>query len=92
MTTLLMPESTVWDSVSVENLVLDLLGSMLGENSTDLRNRLTVDGLQMPVDSLDMFDVLQEFRQITGISVPVRKLGHMTLRSISAFATFVTAE
>jgi len=92
MATFLVTESNAWDRTSVENLVLELLGKLLGEEPGNLRVRLTSEGIQMPIDSLDMFDMLQEFRQITGIRVPVRKLGHRTLRSVSAFATFVTEE
>ncbi len=43
----------------------------------------------MPIDSLDLFDVLQEFRDVTGLRIPVRKLGHQTMKSVSAFCRFV---
>ena len=46
----------------------------------------------MPVDSLDMFDILQEFRARTGLTLPVRSLKRNTLRSVGAFAEFVFNE
>jgi acyl carrier protein len=46
----------------------------------------------MPVDSLDLFDVLAEFRQRTGLTIPKRKLRRDTMRSVGAFASFAARE
>jgi acyl carrier protein len=46
----------------------------------------------MPVDSLDLFDILVEFRAHTGLSLPVRRLGRQTMRSVRLFAEFAEKE
>ena len=46
----------------------------------------------MPVDSLDMFDILKEFRERTGLRIPKKKVRRQTLRSVRVFAEFVAKE
>jgi len=46
----------------------------------------------MPIDSLEMFDMLAEFRKHTGLKIPVKKLKKNTLRSVRAFAEFAAKE
>lgn len=89
MTAVLAPTQITWSAEAIEGVVLRLLGNLLNEDPEDLLRRLLRKGMSMPIDSLDLFDVLQEFRDITGLSVPVRKLGRQTMRSISAFSSFV---
>jgi acyl carrier protein len=69
-----------------------LLAEQLHQDPTDLRRELEGNGAQMPVDSLDMFDILQEFRVRTGLTLPVKSLKRDTLRSVVAFAEFVLKE
>ena len=38
----------------------------------------------MPVDSLDMFDILKEFHERTGLKIPKKKVRRQTLRSVGA--------
>jgi hypothetical protein len=76
----------------VTALTIDLLADLQQVQPEVLARQLSAAGGQMPVDSLDMFDILQEFRNRTGLTLPVRKLKRDTLRSIRAFAEFVTTE
>jgi len=92
MTTVLTPTRTTWTKTAIEGVVLDLLGKLLHEDPSALQRRLLDKGLLMPVDSLDLFDILQEFRTATGLKVPVRDLGRQTMRSISAFADYVSRQ
>jgi acyl carrier protein len=89
MTAVLAPPATTWTAPKIEVVVIDLIARLLGENTDDLRRRLLEKDMSMPIDSLDLLDVLQEFRDITGLRVPVRKLGRQTMRSVSAFSRFV---
>ncbi|MFL6101377.1 MAG: acyl carrier protein [Actinomycetales bacterium] len=73
----------------VEDLVVELLADLLNEPAADLAARLRTDGPNMPVDSLDMFDILADFRKRTGLRLRVRELKRETLRSVKAFAEFV---
>jgi hypothetical protein len=92
MAAVLAPDSQTWTKGAIEDVLLNLLGSLLHEDPEALRRRLLDKGLLMPVDSLDLFDVLQEFREVTGLGVPVRNLGRHTMRSISAFAEYVSRQ
>jgi acyl carrier protein len=61
-------------------------------DANDLRAELLAAGSRMPVDSLDLFDVLVEFRQVTGITLPKRKLRRRFMRSVKDFADFASKE
>lgn len=76
----------------VTMLTVELLANLLQRDAADLRRELEGNGALMPVDSLDMFDILQEFRSRTGLALPVKSLKRDTLRSIDAFANFVCNE
>jgi len=76
----------------VIDLTLGCLAKYLGEDKQTLEARLRADGPNMPIDSLDLFDVLSEVRQLTGLRLPAKKCKRDTLRSIGAFADFVVAE
>ena len=78
-----------WTVTEVEDLVIELLADYLDEDRAELRRSLLAKGALMPIDSLDMFDILQDFRQRTGLRLPVRELRRDTLRSVRAFAQFV---
>jgi acyl carrier protein len=77
-----------WTATELETLVFELLGKLLGEDPAELREKLEAKNAGMPVDSLDIFDILAEFRQITGITLPKRDLKQETVRSVVAFAKF----
>ena len=49
-------------------------------------------GSAMPVDSLDLMDILVEFRQRTGLRIPKRKLRRRDMRSVRAFSKFAARE
>jgi acyl carrier protein len=82
----------VWTEQAIEGLVIDLLAALLNQQSAGLRQELVGKGADMPIDSLDLFDVLAEFRQRTGITIPKRKLRRETMRSVTKFAKFVAEE
>jgi acyl carrier protein len=82
----------VWTAREIEVVVLDLLAIQLNEDRSALERRLLDGGGDMPIDSLDLFDVLVDFRQQTGITIPKRKLGHKTMRSVRRFAQFAAGE
>jgi len=76
----------------VTTLTIELLSDLLQQDPTVMRRELAGKGALMPVDSLDMFDILQEFRTRTGLTLPVKSLKRETLRSVGAFARFVRDE
>ncbi len=84
-------EST-WTMSRIEDLVISLLAELLGTDRDDLRQELLSNGAGMPVDSLDLFDILVEFRRCTGLRIPVRKLRRQTMRSVKLFAEFAAKE
>jgi acyl carrier protein len=81
-----------WTQTAIEDLVLHLLAQQMEEDETELRAKLLEKGAGMPIDSLEMFDMLAEFRKETGLKIPVRKLRRNTLRSVGAFAKFAARE
>lgn len=81
-----------WTEAQISELVIELLGDLLKTRPDDLRAELLAKGSAMPVDSLDLFDVLVEVRQRTGLTIPKRKLRRRTMRSIGAFAEFAARE
>jgi acyl carrier protein len=91
-TTAPAPPQTGWTEAQITDLVVELLADLLHEEAGDLRAELLVKGGGMPVDSLDLFDVLAEFRQRTGLKIPKRKLRRQTMRSVGAFAAFAARE
>jgi acyl carrier protein len=91
MATIAAPAPT-WTETQIIELLIELLGDLLDTDPEDLRNALLAEGSSMPVDSLDLFDVLVEFRQRTGLTIPKRKLRRRTMRSVTAFAEFVVRE
>lgn len=81
-----------WTQTAIEALVLTLLAEQMGEDQEALAMRLQEKGGGMPIDSLEMFDMLAEFRKNTGLKIPVKKLKKNTLRSVRAFADFAAKE
>lgn len=73
-------------------LTIELLADQLQRDPSDLRREMGGKGALMPVDSLDMFDILLEFRSRTGLTLPVKSLKRNTLRSVGAFTEFVLNE
>jgi acyl carrier protein len=89
----LMPTATKTKTkaqTDAEDVVLELLANLRKTSAGELRQELGSAGEGMPVDSLDMFDVLVEFRQRTGITIDKKKLRRKTMRSVEAFAQFAT--
>lgn len=91
-TTTPVKPQTGWTEAQITDLVVELLADLLHENAGDVRTDLLEKGSGMPVDSLDLFDVLAEFHQRTGLKIPKRKLRRNTMRSVGAFAAFAARE
>lgn len=81
-----------WTAQDIEDLIIELLAHAEEEDPDDLRRQLVDKGAAMPVDSLDLFDILVEFRTRTGLTIPKRKLRRRTMRSVQAFAEFAAKE
>ncbi len=77
-----------WTAQELETILIDLLGKLLHEDSDALREKLEAKGAGLPVDSLDIFDILAEFRTITGLTLPKRELRQEMMRSVAALAKF----
>jgi acyl carrier protein len=77
-----------WTATELEVILFDLLGKLLNEDPTALREKLEAKGASLPVDSLDIFDILAEFRILTGLTLPKRELRQETMRSVAALAKF----
>lgn len=91
-TTTPAPPQTGWTEAQIADVIVELLADLLHEDASDLRAELLEKGSGMPIDSLDLFDVLAEFRQRTGLKIPKRKLRRHTMRSVGAFAAFAARE
>lgn len=81
-----------WTQTAIETLALELVAEEMGEDPATLKVQLGQKGEGMPIDSLEMFDMLADFRKQTGLRIPVKKLQRNTLRSIRAFAEFAAKE
>jgi acyl carrier protein len=86
------PRTSQWTEVRITDLVLDLLADLLKQDRESLQRELLEKGATMPVDSLDLMDVLVEFRQRTGLKIPKKKLRRRDMQSVQAFASFVARE
>lgn len=75
-----------------EEVLLELLSEQQGTDPASLREELSAAGGGLPVDSLDMFDVLVDFRKRTGITIDKKNLRRDTMRSVEAFAAFATKD
>jgi len=91
-TTTAPSRSSPWTADRIADLVLDLLADLLDEDRADVERELRDKGTAMPVDSLDLMDVLMEFRQRTGLKIPKKKLRRRDMRSVQAFAHFAARE
>lgn len=92
MPTITTAPAPTWTETQITDLVIELLGDLLKTDPDDLRAELLSKGAAMPVDSLDLFDILVEFRQRTGLSIPKKRLRRRTMRSVTAFAEFAARE
>jgi len=90
--TTIAPPTTTPTETEIADLVIELLADLLKTDSDDLRTELLSKGAAMPVDSLDLFDILVEFRQRTELKIPKPKLRRRTMRSVTAFAEFAARE
>lgn len=77
-----------WTAAELQEILFGLLGKLLGEDPGELREKLEAKGANLPVDSLDIFDILAEFRILTGLTLPKRELRQETVRSVAALAKF----
>jgi acyl carrier protein len=84
------PAADSWTVSGLKQLALELLAEYLGTTPSDLALELTARGSGMPVDSMDLFDILPDFWKRTGLSVPTKKLTRSTMRSLDAFVNYVS--
>lgn len=81
--------TTTWTVPALKNALLDILASYLGTTPAQLAAELAARGQAMPIDSLDLFDVLPDFWKATGLNVSTKDLRRATMRSIDAFVAYV---
>jgi acyl carrier protein len=86
------PPGTTWTEDTITELVIELLADLLDEDRDRLAHDLRERGSMMPVDSLDLMDILVEFRQHSGLRIPKKKLRRRDMRSVRAFARFAARE
>jgi acyl carrier protein len=86
------PPSTTWTESRITDLTIGLLSDLLEEDRDQLQRSLLERGNGMPVDSLDLMDILVEFRQRTGLRIPKKKLRRRDMASVRAFAHFAARE
>jgi len=82
--TITAPTNT-WTVPALKQVLLDILVPYLGTTVAELEAK----GPGMPIDSLDLFDVLPDFWKATGLKVPTKELRRRTMRSIDAFVAYV---
>lgn len=86
MSTATMVRPTVAD---LTDLLLDVLGNYLGTDPRELKKELTAVGPTMPIDSLDLFDVLPDFWKASGLTVRTSNLTRKVMNSVEAFVEYV---
>ncbi len=79
----------LWTVPALKQLALELLADYLGTTPSELATELAARGAGMPVDSMDLFDILPDFWKRTGLKVPTKKLTRSTMRSLDAFVDYV---
>jgi acyl carrier protein len=85
MSTTTAAPTTTWTETTLKETLVDILVPYLGTT----REELTARGPGMPIDSLDLFDVLPDFWKVTGLKVPTKELRRRTMRSVDAFVAYV---
>ena len=84
------PGSSVASTIpALKAIALELLAAYLSTTATQLEEDLAARGAGLPVDSMDLFDVLPDFWKRTGLKVPTKQLTRRTMRSLDAFVTYV---
>lgn len=86
MSTATVVRPTVAD---LTDLLLEVLGQYLSADQEDLKKELSAVGPTMPIDSLDLFDVLPDFWKASGLTVKTSKLTRKVMNSIEAFVEYV---
>jgi hypothetical protein len=76
-----------WTETELEELILELVAAEAGLNPAALRTELETKGAAMPIESLELFNILVEFLKRTGLQVP-KKVPPGTMRSVKRFAEF----
>jgi acyl carrier protein len=81
--------TTPWTVPVLKQKLLGILASCLQTTTVDLVAELSARGSGMPIDSMDLFDVLPEFWKVTGLKVPTKELRRSTMQSVDAFVAYV---
>ena len=74
---------------NLTDLLLEVLGNYLTVDPEDLKKELSAVGPTMPIDSLDLFDVLPDFWRASGLTVSTSNLTRKVMNSIDAFVEYV---
>lgn len=80
-----------WTTAELEELVVKVLATEAGIEAAKLRHDLEGKGDAMPIESLELFNVLVEFMKRTGMNIP-KKVPPGTMRSVKRFAKFAAEE
>lgn len=78
-----------WTVPALKQVALELLANYLLTTPAELEKELSARGAGLPVDSMDLFDVLPDFWKRIGLKVPTKQLTRRTMRSLDAFVTYV---
>ena len=86
------PTKTPTKTEEIEALLIDLLADELDENADELRERLERGGAAMPIDSLQLLEIVPALRKETGLSLLTSKLTRKATKSVAAFAYYIAHE
>jgi acyl carrier protein len=75
-----------------EALILELLADECDETPTELRERLSRQGPAMPIDSLELLEIVVELRKRTNLTLLTSKLTRRATKSVHAFADYIANE
>jgi acyl carrier protein len=76
----------------IEELLIDLLADELDETPHELRARLQAGGGTMPIDSLQLLEIVPALRKETKLSLLTSKLTRQATKSVAAFAHYIAHE
>jgi acyl carrier protein len=76
----------------IEELLINLLADELDENPEELRERLQEHGAAMPIDSLQLLEIVPALRQETNLTLLTSKLTRKATKSVGAFAHYIAHE
>jgi acyl carrier protein len=76
----------------IEELLIRLLADELDEDPEELREQLQEGGAAMPIDSLQLLEIVPALRKETKLSLLTSKLTRKATKSVGAFAHYIAHE